>query len=245
MRTLDNNLFKTGTLEATFPDPNYPKTNLFDNTLLSLFKTEDGEDTTVLTLTFDSDVSVSCWAIANHNIDTGTITLKDSGASTIYSKSYTTGQLAGTTRDYFPATYSTVRSIEISLTTLETTVSIGGIYAGQYTQFPYINVAPEIGQTLTGGYAKTRGGYLTGQSGVKLESFSCVLSGVSLSDQDVLSSLFEAAQTNTAIYLDRYEESTADYPLLFVNITNSGYTGSKGVNATYLDEINLSFEEVK
>jgi hypothetical protein len=245
MRTLDSNLLNTGTVEAAFPNPNYSIENLNDQTLKTLFQTESGQASSTITVSFDVDVSVSCLAIGNHNIDTATVTLKNSGGSTVFTKSYTTGQLSGLVADYFGATYSTVRSIEFSVTTLSAPVSIGGLYFGQYTQWPYANINPTVGQTHTGSTSKTRAGILSGSTGVKLESFNVSFDSVSISDQGLINTLFEANQANKAIYLDRYEDSVSSYPLLFVNITNLEYSGTKGTQGTYLDGVTFNFEECK
>jgi len=245
MRTLDNNLLRTGTVEATVPNPNYAVTNLYDETLQSLFQTETGEDTSTITITFDADVSVSCLAIGNHNVDTATLTLLNAAAATVYTKNYTTGTLSGLTRDYLPSTYTTVRSITFEATTLEATLSIGGLFLGQYSQWPYPNISPTVGHLHTGNYSKTEGGILTGKTGVKLETFEVSFSGVAISDQTIINTFIEDVQSNKAIYLDRYEDSTSTYPLLFCNVTNTSYSGTKSRDAFYLDGITMEFEECK
>jgi hypothetical protein len=245
MRTLDNNLLRTGSVSATNSNPNYAVSNLYDETLLSLFQTETADTTSTITITFTADVSVSCLAIGNHNIDTATLTLLNSASGTVYTKSYTTGTLAGLTRDYFPATYSTVRSITFAVTTLSAPVSIGGLYIGQYSQWPYPNISPTIGHLHTGSYSKTEGGILTGKTGVRLETFDVSFSGVEISDQTIISTFIENVQGNKALYLDRYEDSTSTYPLLFCNVKNSSYTGQKAQDAYYLDGITMQFEECK
>lgn len=244
MRTLDNNLLKTGTVEATFPDPNYVIANLYDNTLRSLFQTESTESSSTITVAWDADVTISTLAVANHNINTATLTLKDSGGSTLDTQTYTAGSLSGTTRDYFTAV-SGVRSVEFAVVASAAPVSIGYLYIGQYTQWPNPNIEPTIGHSLTGSFEKTESGILTGKSGVLLESYTVTFSGVGLVDQGIINDLVETNQANTAIFVDRYEDSTSDYPLLFVNITNLEYSGTKAKNGTYIDGLEFRMEECK
>ena len=214
----DNILERADTLSATNEDPNYPVTRLIENTNRTLFRSTGASS--VITATFPSDESVSCIAVGNHNVDSLTLTLKDSVGATIgspYVYDATdfvfvdgAGKTFNTEIQYFEVgdaleRVDGVREIEIDVTGFAIPLFIGGISLGPCLQMPNIAVRPDVPVRHTGGGTKTPAGVLFDNPGILLEQFKATLAVVTIPDADSVSDTYSALGVGKVMYLDRWE----------------------------------------
>ena len=132
MRILFDNLILDATLSGGDASTNYPLTNLQDAFLQKRYQTIAAGDTTVV-CTFDADVTVDVVFVGYTNAAGITATLKNSGGSTLASESFTLDN--GVSAIHFASTYTTVRSIEFTVSGGAGTY-VGGFAAGELYALP-------------------------------------------------------------------------------------------------------------
>ena len=246
----DNLLKQASTVVATAQNPNYVASNLYDNTLQSLFKTT--VISSLVVAEWASDIEISSFAVGNHNISSIVITFKDSGGGTIGSESYvnadlihtnTLGEIKAQAVKYFTKVTG-IRSVSMSITGTASPISIGNISLGTYLEFPYFNIGSQMPNKVTGNNSKTEGGILAGKTGVALEIFKVSFSDIELGDKESIDAFFLFVQTNTAMWLDRWELST-EFPVMFCNLIKSEIPYTKVNGRIVFSQMELEFEECK
>jgi hypothetical protein len=240
-----NRLGTSGTLSATNEDANYPIEEVLDNTLTTLFKSTT--TTAVITQAFAADFEISALAWGNTNATQIDIVMKNSGASTVFSQTLTgseikySGSFPGNI--FYPSSaVADVRTIILTCTGPDP-LQFGGLYAGQYLQAPYFDVGPTLGSVSSASVQKSRYGVAYSVPGVSVDTFSADFSAVLIDDYDNINAFFRATQTDTPIWLDRWEDSTL-FPPMFALVTNN-IEWTKSREGIMFDNLTLDFEEIK
>lgn len=242
MRILFRNLLKEASLIATNENANYPVSNVSNNSLKSKFKAT--ANNTVITATLAEASVISTFAFGGHNINSLQITLTKSDLSTVV-YSYTAAELkfsdAITRKMIYEDAVSDVVEIEYSVISL-TDVEIGGISAGQYIQMPGINLGSTT-QFLSSASSQDSRDWITfGVPGETAEVFTIGIDGALLTDYNLINAFFDAVQTITPYFVDRWEESP-EFPVMFGRNTRS--VSWKKADGIIFDSFTMVIRECK
>ncbi len=168
MRIATRNIIaENSSIVMTNTDPNYPVENVYSNMLEEVMQAAG--NTTVITVSFNTDQVVDVIFFGFHNASTATFVFKDIGGSTLDTIVFTTPQVYA--KDYINK-LDTVRSIEITLSTSEAYLLIGNLFCGEYTQLHNMRLPMTVEHVDTSVFGQTYGGQFLYRTGITLQSFN-------------------------------------------------------------------------
>lgn len=238
-------LKSANTLTADDVAPNYPVSNLTNNTPLLEFRSTTNQAN--ITATFTQDFDVSAFAVANHNLATLRVVLKNIGDTVLFDQTYTNAELIFNTIIsrrivYLDTLYAGVRKIELEAVG-SGTLRIGHLWFGDYIGMPPFDSQSTIAREYTGRAESNRWGINFPQAGVTIETFECNFNGLTVSDYDKVNQLFALAGQSNPVWVDRWEDS-AEFVDLFGIIT-ADITYTKNEYGVLFDELSLAFREIR
>lgn len=214
MRVLYTNLVENATLAATNENANYPIENVYDQFLTRKYKAT--ASTSTVTITWASDQTINCFAVAYHNISSVTYTFKNAAAATLDSGTLTGGSdIFDGDVIYLSSALTTVRTLTLAFTGSADPFYIGYIGAGVYVQMPGFSPGIRFGYADQGEVNKSRGGQLIGSQYTMLRNCNVSFISSIQSEADTVLTFWRTVTRVKPFVFDLYEEnrdSEMDYP---------------------------------
>jgi len=168
MRIMTRNVIEeNSSIVMTNIDPNYPIENVYSNMLEEIMQSSDSN--TVITVAFDIDKIIDSIFFGYHNASNVTFVFKNSAGSTLGTEIFAFPQIYD--KEYITK-LSTVRSIEITMSTSEQYLFIGNIACGKYTQMYNVRVPMTVEHVDSSIFSQTNGGQFLYRTGITLQSFN-------------------------------------------------------------------------
>lgn len=240
MRILyDNQLFKASSLVCPTENANSPASNLIDQYLKKRFNSIG--NSCQVTAVFDEAVSISSFAIGEHNISAGELKAYDLGDTLL-------GTVALCYKNNRDMCYFTqidgVRKIVFDFATTDFHVKIGGISVGNYIQYPYMNPNPEIGRVLSSVQTSSTGGQINGRLGVMQKTPTINIETLDYTLIAETDAMIQNNQTVLPLWLDMFEEShNLIQPMYAVYNTSTVPVQKTSEQGLYYD-LTLQFKEI-
>lgn len=227
MKLLYDNKLKSATITATNQNDSFPVSNVTHQFLEKRFQSTT--TSTVITILFASDQTISAIALGFHNLSSGSYVLKNSGGSTLLSGSLSVTYETDIT--YFTAT--ACRSIELTLAS-STTLYVGGISADNPLYFEYHNIDPRfdyLGQDIS---EQTRRGQVLGMKTRRLHKYRAVLGSVTLAQKTALYDMLDTVGNALTFFADLYDEAHTEARPLFCKLEGDGVFRRQSLSNDYV-----------
>ncbi|RLI54166.1 MAG: hypothetical protein DRP09_13775, partial [Candidatus Thorarchaeota archaeon] len=168
MRIMTKNIIEdNSTISMTNVYVNYPVENIYSNMLEEI--AQSSSNSTVITINFTSDQSADSIFFGFHNASNITFVFKNSVGSTIGTETFVNPTVED--KLYFTK-LTTIRAIEVTMTTGESTVFVGNISVGVYTQLYNIVLPMTVEHVDTSVFSQTNGAQFLYRTGVTVQSFN-------------------------------------------------------------------------
>ena len=234
MRILARNVIEeNSSISMTNSDTSYPVENVYSNMLEHIAQASGAS--TVVTIAFSEDKIVDSIFFGYHNASSVTFVFKNSGGSTLDTVVFTNPQVNA--KEYIDE-LSTVRSIEITLTTSESVVYFGNLSCGVYTEIYNVRLPITVEHMDSSLFSQTSGGQFLTRPGFVLQSFT--IECHKITDEQVLEfqSAWNYVHKGKTFWMDRTEDTEQQ---IFGAFT-SNYTTTR---IDELTELIVSFKEAK
>lgn len=213
MRILTNNIVANNTsISMTNSDINYPVENIYDNALEA--KAQASTNTTAITAAFDTEQSINSIFFGFHNATVVTFVFKDSGGGTLDTVVFTNP--IANAKEYIDE-LTNVRSIEITLSTAETYIFIGGIACGIYTEVYNVRLPIAVEHIDSSLWSQTSGGQFLFRTGFTLQGFTVDCAKISDEEVDAFMLAFSYVHKGKTFWLDRTEDQNKQIFCAFVS----------------------------
>ena len=215
MRIMTNNIIaNNSSILMTQPNTSYPVSNIYNNMLEDTAQAASG--TTTITIIFDTDQIVDTILFGYHNAATVIFVFKDSSDQVIHTETFSYPQLY--TKKYINK-LTTVRKIEITLTTSEAYIFIGNIFCSNYVQMHNVRLPIDVEYTDTSVYEQTLGGQMLYREGITLQSFTVNCDKLTDAQIAEFKAAYDVVHQGKCWWMDRYED-LVDEPIYGAFSTN-------------------------
>jgi hypothetical protein len=104
---------------------------------------------------------------------------------------------------------------------------LGYLYIGKKTVFPRFEIKPTSGLSITSTATRSFGGQVLGMRRRPLESFGVSFARLTLEDCNLIKNYIKAVQTVEPHIIDPYHEARAEFPPMYVTLTQGDYSFQK------------------
>lgn len=207
MRALFYNLIQDAvSVSMTNANLNYPVESCYSSLLEEYVKATDSSS--VVTVLFDEDKTIDTIAFGYHNLNNISFVFKNASASVLATESVSLPLLNDIV---YITELTTVRSIEITVTSADSEVMFGNISCGVYTELPNF-AKPQITYVDTGTYDTTDGGQVLSYKGTLLESYTIQLQRITKAEALAIRSAYSEIGKGITFWLDRLVEDDTALP---------------------------------
>ena len=202
MRILTRNIIaENSSIVMTNVDPNYVVTNIYSNMLEEIMQSSG--NSTLITIAFSEDKIVDSIFFGYHNASNVTFVFKNSGGSTLDTVIFTNPTVYD--KEYI-SKLTTVRSIEITLSTSETYLMIGSVSCGEYTQMHNVRLPMIVEHVDTSVFGQTYGGQFLYRTGITVQSFNVDCDKLTDEEFEEFEDAYAWVHKGKTWWMDRYED---------------------------------------
>jgi len=213
MRILTNNIIESHDgIGMTNSDINYPVENIYDNALEAICKASTGSS--VITIAFASDQIVDSLFFGFHNLSSTVFVFKNSVGTVLDTVTFSSP--ASNAKEYIDE-LTTVRSIEITLTSSEVLAFIGGVSCGKYAEVYNVRLPIEVEYVDSSAYTQTSGGQFLYRTGFILQAFTVESMKIDDDQVDEFIAAFSYVHKGKTFWMDRTEDTEDQMFCAFVS----------------------------
>jgi len=205
MRILTRNIIEeNSSISMTNVDTSFPVENVYSNMLEEIMQAST--NSTLITISFDEDVTVNAIFFGFHNASNATFVFKDSSGITLSTISFVTPQIY---EKQYISKLTTIRTIEITMNTTEAYLFIGNISCAEYTQLHNIRLPMTVEHIDTSMFSQTYGGQFLYRTGITLQSFNVDCDKITDAQLAEFEAAYAEVHKGKAWWMDRNEELDA------------------------------------
>lgn len=210
--------------------------NIFDS-MLALRADFDGEGKITINGKFDHITAVDSLCLGNTNAYKYKLTTREGEFS---------GKIQGwiTINNFDETVFIDGFSLELEGIEDEE-LYLGYLYLGQKTVLPRFAIQPDTGMALTSEASRSFGGQVFGMKRVTLESFGVNFPRLTLQEYNAVKEYIKAVQTVKPHIIDPYHEARAEFPPLYVTLSQGEYSFPKRDEDGFYYTGSLSWQEAK